>query len=143
MADPRLSPRFDGIDPVYATFKIDNSTIVYDQTKAGGSAGAGLAVNLSASSTIQLVSDAQYVMGKLIRAQVDNIASVQIGGIVLLPGGVSATLTAGSAIVGALGAASAKGFIRTAAAATLAEVALQNGRILDSADATNVAVWLT
>jgi hypothetical protein len=143
MADPRAIIKGDGVAEEYLTLKIDNSTIVYDSTKVGGSAGVGLAVNLSGQATVQLVSDAAAVLGKLVDVRPDNFATVQIGGACLLPGGVSATLTAGSRIVGALGAASAKGYIRSVAAATLAEVAVANGTIIDSTDATNVLVYLT
>ena len=142
MANPRNTVAFDDIEGPTATFLIDNSTIVYDATQAGGSASVGLAVNLSTHKTVRLVSDAEPVLGRLELVEADNKATVRVSGFMKLPGGASATLTAGSRIVGALGAASAKGYIRSVAAATLAEVAVSNGRIIDSSTTTAVVVKL-
>jgi hypothetical protein len=68
---------------------------------------------------------------------------VQIEGGMTLPGGASATLTRGSAIVGALGASSAKGYIRSAASGTAAELIKARGMIFNNADTANVAVFLS
>lgn len=148
MADPRAKVAYDGAAADYLTFKIDNSTIVYDSTKSGGSAGVGLAVTMSADGTVALAVDGDLVVGKLIRVQSDNFATVQVAGAMTLPGGNAATLTFGTRIVGALGAASAKGFIRTVTAAatpTAAEVnnAIKGrGIILDASVSTAVAVYM-
>lgn len=142
MANPRNTVDFTDIDGPTATFIIDNSTITYDATQAGGSASVGLAVNLSASKTVRLVSDAEGVLGRLELVEADNKATVRFQGVVKLPGGASATLTPGSKVVGALGASSAKGYIRSVAAATLAEVAVAGGKILDAGTTTAVAVLL-
>lgn len=140
MANPRNTVDFTDLEPLLrATFIIDNSTITYSATTAGGSAAVGLAVNLSASKTVRLVSDAEPVLGQLISVEPDLKCTVQLGPVVTLPGGTSATLTPGSKIVGALLVA-AKGYIRSVAPATLAEVAVAKGEILDAATTTAVKV---
>ena len=126
MADPRLSTSIVDVGKVYASFKIDDSTITYDADYAGGSSVIGRAVNLSTHQTVQLVSDGETILGKLIKVEADNIATVQIAGGCTLPGGTSATLTPGKRIVGDLLVA-AKGYIRevadpTATNPTLAEM---------------------
>lgn len=144
MANPRNTVDFTDIGILTATYLIDNSTIVYDATAAGGASATmiGKAVNLSADKTVRLVADAQTVHGKLLLVEADNKATVQVGGYMTLPGGASATLTADTKIVGALGAASAKGYIRSVAAATLAEVAVAVGKIVDAGTTTAVVVKL-
>lgn len=140
MADPRNAVSLIGIGYEAETFLIDNSTIVYDATKANGSASMGLAVTLSGNDTVALAADGDFVMGKLIKVESDNKAVIQTGGHLTLPGGLSATLTRGTRIVGALGAASAKGYIRSAASATAAELLKSRGFITNVADANNVVV---
>jgi hypothetical protein len=142
MADPRNIIAFEGIDEVFTTFLTDAVTIVFDQTLAGGTAAATLnkAVSMSTDKTIQLASDGEGVVGKLFIVGSDNKATVQIEGCTSLPGGVSATLTVMTGIVGALGAASAKGFIRSAASGTAAELLKQNGKIWDASDPTAVVI---
>lgn len=142
MADPRKAVSFEGIGEVIATYAIDNSTIVYDKTKANGSAQVGLAVTLSADGTVKLAEDAEAIEGKLLSVQGDNFASVQVGGFMTLPGGSGATLTRGTKIVGDLGAASAKGYIRSAASGQAAELLVGRGRIVESGTATAVVVHL-
>lgn len=142
MADPRNAVDFEGIGSEFATYLIDNSTITYDATKTGGSAQVGLAVTLSADDTVALTADASAVEGKLILVESDNKANVQVEGYMSLPGGASATLTRGTKIVGALGASSAKGYIRSAASATAAELLIARGRIVRNGTATAVVVDL-
>jgi len=139
MADPRLVVAFEGIGEEYVTFEIDDSTITYDGDYANGSAQVGLACTLSAGGTVALAADAETVIGKLIRVEADNFAVVQTGGFMTLPAGTGATLTLGSGIVGDLLVA-AKGYIRTAANDTLAEVALAHGAIVDADTTTAVVV---
>lgn len=138
-------------DPTDLTFKIDNSTIVYDGTKANGAATTmiGFAVTFSADDTVALAADGDAVVGKLISVTADNKASVRVLGFVTLPGGASATLTRGKKIVGALGAASAKGYIRdvvvaggTYAAAEANEAQKARGLIIDVGTTTAVGVIL-
>jgi hypothetical protein len=146
MANARNIVDYEGIagPQDYATFKTDNSTIVYDSTKAGGAATTmiGKAVSLSADDTVQLASDGEAIVGKLLKVEADNKASVQVGGFMKLPGGASASLTRGLKVVGALGAASAKGYIREVASATAAEINKGRGMIIDNGDATAVTVRL-
>jgi hypothetical protein len=142
MADPRATPNVNNLDPTYATFTADNSTITYDATKARGAATTMLdkAVSLSADKTVQLASDGEAIVGRLDHVEPGPVAVVQYDGTTALPGGASATLTLGTAIVGALGAASAKGYIRSAASGTAAELIKCRGQIWDASDTTNVVV---
>lgn len=138
MADPRSTVDFTDIDAEYATFIIDNSTIVYSATQVGGSAQVGLAVNLSASKTVQLADDATRVLGTLIKVEADNKATVQISGVMTMKGGTGATLTPGTPVYGDLLSA-AKGYIQTCPTTTAA-APLGRGMILDAADTNAVKV---
>jgi hypothetical protein len=141
MADPRNAVSHEGNNAHYETYKADGVTITYDATKAGGSTAVGLAVTLSGDSTVALCADGDAIEGKVILVESDGKVNVQDDGYMTLPGGVSATLTRGSKIVGALGASSAKGYIRTAAASS-AELLKADGEIIDSSDTANVVVDL-
>ena len=131
-----------GVVGAYRTYKIDASTIIYDASKAGGSAQVGLAVTFSAANTVALAADGDAVIGKLILVESDDKANVMTHGTMTLPGGASATLTLGAKIVGALGASSAKGYIRSAASGTAAELVKARGFIDNAATATAVVVTL-
>ncbi|MCC6457272.1 MAG: hypothetical protein IT328_20125 [Caldilineaceae bacterium] len=141
MANPRDDVRFEGIGYKAQTFKIDNSTITYDATKANGSAQVGLAVTFSAAKTVQLVGDGEAVVGKLIQVEADGKAVVQTGGYASFPGGTSAGLTLGKKIVGDLLVA-AEGYIREVATATAAELGVARGQIVDASDTAEVWVNL-
>ena len=130
-----------GIGPLTETFKIDDSTITYDATKENGSDQVDLAVTFSAANTVALVADGEAVVGKLLKVESDNMATVQTRGVVTLPGGTSATLTLGSQIVGDL-LVSAEGYIRSAASGTAAELILCRGMIQDAGTTTAVVVLL-
>lgn len=67
---------------------------------------------------------------------------MQDAGFVTLPAGTAATTTRGFRVVGALGASSAKGYIREVASATAAELNKGRGRIINTADATAVVINL-
>jgi hypothetical protein len=140
MSNPRNTTDYTDIDPLNVTYAIDNSTIVYSATEDNGSAQVGLAVTFSADRTVALTADGNRVVGKLIKVEADNKATVQTEGYVQLPGGASASLTVGKAIVGALGASSARGYIREVATATAAELGVCRGEIVDNDTAT--AVWV-
>lgn len=149
MADNRNVVKYKGVRAERETFIIDNSTITFDATKAGGSAVVGRAVTLSGNGTVALTVDGDTVLGRLVQVFADNKASVQVSGYCELPGGNGATVTAGSKIVGALGAASAKGYIKNCGSAgaspSQAEVnAILAARhqIIDAATATKVVVLL-
>ncbi|HEY8838247.1 MAG TPA: hypothetical protein VIO16_11345 [Dehalococcoidia bacterium] len=141
MPDPRAVLAFEGIDAEYATYAIDNSTITYDATKANGAATTMLdkAVTFSTGKTVALAADGDAVIGRLDAVTSDNYARVQVEGFTTLPGGTSATLTPGTVVVGALLSA-AKGYIRSAASATAAELVKYGPTIHDATDATAVVV---
>lgn len=140
MADNRLSIDHSEQFADYVTAIYDNSTILYDKTKAGGSSQVGLAVSLSAADTIQLTADGDPIYGVLVSVEWDGKCTVQVGGFAQVAGGLSALLTNGLKVVGALGASSARGYVRAIAVATLADVAAGRGRIVNSTTAT--AVWI-
>ena len=131
-----------GTGGVYRTYKIDNSTITYDATETGGSASIGLAVTFSAADTVALVAAKGMVIGKLIKVEADNKATVQTDGTMELPGGDSATLTLGTPICGALGVSSAKGYIQTATKSDTDMMQAARGRIENAGTATAVVVTL-
>jgi hypothetical protein len=141
MANPRNTTDFEGVQGTFATYLIDNSTITYDATKTGGSAQVGLAVTLSAARTVALTADGDAVVGKLVKVEADNKATVQDGGYMTLPSGASASLTRGLKIVGDLDTA-AKGYIREVASGTAAEINKGRGFIVDAADTAAVVVRL-
>lgn len=148
MSSVRDTVDFEGIGLQTATFKIDN-TIVYDETKEGGSAQVGLAVEITASKTVGLVASGHPVLGKLLSVEADDTATVQIGGGCSLPGGTGATLTPGTKIVGDLLVA-AKGYIQSIAASggAYAEAAADDTqagahKILDATDTEAVQVYLS
>lgn len=139
-SNPRDRVRHDENDARYETFKIDNSTITYSASATGGSASVGLAVTFSADDTVALTADGNAVVGKLIQVESDNKATVQVDGFMTLPAGSGATTTRGKKIVGALGAASARGYIREVATATAAELGVARGQIVNVADSTAIVV---
>lgn len=133
------------------TFKIDNSTITYSATAANGAATTMIdkAVTLSADDTVALAADGDAVVGKLISVTADLKCSVRVLGYVTLPAGASATVTRGKKIVGALGASSAKGYIRdvvvaagTYAASEANEAQKARGMIINVGTTTAVGVIL-
>lgn len=129
---------YEGIGAEYVTYVIDNSTLVYDATKAGGCQYVGRAVKLGASDdTVALVGDGEKVEGKLLLVEADGRCNVQTEGFTTLPGGNGATLTIGSSFVGALDAGSVGGCIK---AGTTAGVA--GGDIVNNDDTANVVVDL-
>jgi hypothetical protein len=123
------------------TMKIDAVTITYDVTQVRGASAAmiGKAVGpAAAADTVELVSDGEAVLGTLIEVFADGFCTVQHRGFTPLPAGQAATVTVGTQIVGALGAASAKGYIRSANSATAAELIKRGPYIINNADVNNV-----
>lgn len=139
MADPRSAVSFQGLGYNAYTFLTD-STISYDATLAGGSAQVGLAVVVNGAGQVGLVADGEAVHGKVIKVESDDLATIQVEGVCELPAGASATVTAGKRVVGALGASSAKGYIRNAT--TGDELAAGDTVILNAAVTTAVVVDL-
>lgn len=142
MADPRKVVSFEGIGQRQVTYAIDGSTITYESDQANGTSSVGLAVTLSAGGTVALADDGEAIEGRLESVESDGFAVVTVEGYVELPGGVSATLTPGTPIVGDQGADSALGYIRSAASAQAAELLVARGRIVDADTATAVVVHL-
>lgn len=139
MASVRNIVSFQELYSETVTFKY-GADITYDSSKNLGSNKVGLAVQISASQTVNLTTDASHVAGKLVYVTDDGFCTVQTGGYAFLPKGDSVTLTFGKKIVGAVGASSAKGYIRDVAAATLAEVAVARGLTVDVSTAANTLV---
>ena len=151
MANPGLAREYEGINGHYTTYDADGSSIVFDRTKDGGSVAVGLAVTQTGKTDgqIGLTTDGSYVTGKLIKVEADGKCTVQDGGFCKLPGGNAALLTQGAKIVGALGAASAPGYIRAVPAAggayvqaEAAAAALGRGSIVENDVTTAVVVNL-
>lgn len=142
MADPRNATTRKGIRPNVETFPIDGTSITFDATQPRGSAVVDRAVKISGQNQIGLVDTNERVLGKLLHVESDGMAAVQTGGYVDLPAGAAATVTPNTPIVGAQGASSAKGYIKTADAAQLAQVAASRGVITDSSTTTAVEVLL-
>jgi hypothetical protein len=142
MSDPRAVVVVDGANAEYATFLIDNSTITYSATVAGGSSQVGLAVTMSAAGTVALAADGERIAGKLIKVDKDLFATVQVGGGMTLPAGTTPGLTLGKKIVGCLLVA-AKGYIRGVNTAAPAELGVADGVIIDgTTDTTAVVIYL-
>lgn len=143
MTDPRLTPSLEETGNVQRLpFVIDASTITYSATAAYGSAAVGKAVKLTGTGlVIALTTDASAVLGKLLSVEPDGVATVQVEGPMTLPAGNSASITPGKAIVGAVNAQSAGGYIRECGAQA-AEYVLARGFIVDDAESTAVLVYL-
>ncbi len=143
MPNPRKTPSRMGNHRDNDTFIADGATILFDRTLPGGATAAILnkAVSLSADGTVQLTADGEAVVGKLLEVEADLRCLVQVGGVMTLPGGLSATVTRGSKIVGATGTAAARGYVRAAASA--GDALLARGQIWSNTDATNLEVFLT
>ncbi len=139
LSDPRESVSLEGIGYQALTYLHDD-TIVYDKDVVGGSAQVGLAVTIESAGTVSLVGDAEQVEGRLIKVEPGGVAVVQVHGHMELPGGTSAGLTIGKAIVGDL-LVSAEGYIREVGASD-AELAVARGTIKDPTTTTAVVVEL-
>lgn len=140
MADPRTVSRA-GIGARYQTFDIDDDTIEFDVDQEGGSAQVGLAV-VKVGDTIELTDDASGVLGELVSVEQDGRATVQTHGEMGLPAGDGADVTEMLPIVGALGPAGARGYIREVDSAVAAELAVARGFIDDPSTTTDVRVQL-
>jgi hypothetical protein len=149
MATGRDEPGYQNLHAEYTTYKADGADIVYSETAANGSLVVGRAVMISTHRTVRLAGDGDRVRGKLVKVESDGMVSVQDDGFADLPAGDGAAVTPGRKIVGALGPAGARGYIREVAAsgAAYAEAAADDnnngrGEIIDSADTTKVIVDL-
>jgi hypothetical protein len=144
-ATGRLAIGFDDQRYDAQTFWADNTTIVFDQTQAEGAAATmiGKAVSFAAAAdTVKLAADGESVIGKLLKVEKDGACTVQTRGNATLPAGNAATITPGIRQVGALGAASALGYIRNANSAVAAELVRRGPYAWDNMDLNNVVVDL-
>lgn len=139
MADPRDTISYEGIDYGAETYDND-ATIVYAAAEPGGSVSVGLAVKVTAAKECGLATDGAAILGKLIQVEADGKCTVQTRGYTTLPAGNAAAVTVGKRFVGALGAASAKGYIREAT--TGDEIAAGDNQIVDPTTTTAVVVRL-
>mgnify|MGYP001567967370 CR=1 FL=1 len=144
MANPRAITDKEGIDVRRTTYSIDGSTIVYDKTKSFGSVsdGVNLAVTLSGNDIVDLAADGDAVLGLLEQVEADGKCTVSNAGWLKFKKGNAATVTVGKKIVGALGAASAKGYIREVNTAVAAELGKMRGIIEDIAGDPTIVVYL-
>jgi hypothetical protein len=136
MTDARKVIDLSGVDANYVTYKYD-STIVFDATLTGRAAQVGLAVAFKGQGTVGLTQDGDQIAGRLTLVEDDAFCNVQTEGYCQLPLGASATATAGKKAVGALGASSARGYIRDA---TTGDELKAEAQIVDST--TTTAVWV-
>jgi hypothetical protein len=145
MANPRrITGPLDGIGFRAATFLIDGSTITWSATDALGSAVAGRAVGLVAGTqnTVELVAAGQDILGRLDHVESDGACAVQFEGECKLPQGNGVTVVRGDKIVGALGAASARGFIGPGDGTSGATALAGRHTVLDVAVTTAISVML-
>lgn len=144
MPNPRKVTDKEGVGQIRNTYKIDNSTITFDKTKQYGSAqaGVGLAVTLSADDTVALCADADAVIGILELVERDGMCVVTDKGYCKFLKGNGATVTRGTKIVGALGASSAKGYVRSVNTAVAAELGKARGVIEDTSGDPTIVVLL-
>lgn len=147
MANPRFitGPR-DGIGFRAETLRIDGSTLVYHATAPLGidPTVLGRAVTLVTGSvdTVKLSGAADVVYGKLDHIEADGACVVQIEGECKLPQGNAVTVVRGNRIVGALGPASAPGYIGPATSADAAAAILGRHTVEDVAVTTAISVYL-
>ena len=137
---------FDEIGMVVATFAVKSAgSITYDRTYEGNSPEFGRACAMTAASEVDLCADADCVVGELLKVEKDPtytyVCSVQVAGLMTLPGGTGATLTRGKKIVGDLLVAD-KGYIREVDTAVAAELGKMRGFIIDASDTAAVVVAL-
>ena len=120
---------------VTTTLKGDGTTIKYDITKPNRSDAVGKAYKYNKTTgKAELVADGDEIDGKVLHVDdKDNITAAYMFGGLRLPIGDGETVTKGDKLVGALGASSAKGYAKTATAAT-ALSALATADIDDDAE---------
>ena len=143
MPNPRLVYGREGIGYRAATYAIDGVTITFSADQVNGSSVAGRAVGLVAGTaqTVELVAAGQDVLGRLDNVAADGACTVQIEGQCFLPQGNAVTVVRGDKIIGALGAASARGFIGPPSADAAGALAGRH-RVDDVTTTTAIDVYL-
>lgn len=113
MSTGREDTNYLRLDPKDRTYYYDSS-IVYDQMKTNGSVSVGLAVGMTASKTVGLVTDGMPIRGKLMKVESDGKCAVQCGGTNEFAPGTGAAVTPGKKAIGAA-LAGAPGYVRETA----------------------------
>ena len=104
---------------VSTTLQGDGVTIKYDVTKPNRSDAVGKAYRMNADGKAELVAAGNEIDGKVLHVDdANNITAAYMFGGLRLPIGDSETVAKGDKLVGALGPSSAKGYVKTAPAAT-------------------------
>ena len=136
-----MATEIHGGDIVYRQqqFSIDNSTITFERGVGNGTSHVGRWCSLSADMTVQLAADGEGLVGKLLKVQANGLATLEFEGARMkADAGDGITLVRGRGIVGALGAASARGYVRnpvvTANATGIAERLAARGTVIDAAN---------
>lgn len=144
MPTGREEVAYDDIGRRAVPQKIDGVTLTYDATTANGIPAAveGRALTNSGNDTVALAADGDAVIGMLEKIEFDGFATVRVEGFAVFGAGASATVTRDSRAVGALGGTGGtkKGFIRSAASATAAELVKAGPIIVNNADTAAVVV---
>ena len=123
---------------VTSSFDADGDTIAYDKNTENRSTAVGKAFKINADGKAELVADGDEVIGKVLAVDDDDVMTgAYICGGLRLPVGDSQTVARGDRIVGALGAESAKGYVKSvpappAAVATNAKVNYQDSDVADN-----------
>ena len=91
MSNPRATVLVEGLRTYQVSGTYDNSTVLYDATKANGSSQVGLAVTITSGDLIALAGDGEFVYGKLLQVEADGTCVIERGFGVVLPGGTSAS----------------------------------------------------
>jgi hypothetical protein len=139
----RIAVGFDDQRYDAQTFWADGVTIIFDVRQPNGSAAVGRAVSFGAAAdTVALCADGDAIVGKLLKVEPDGACTVQNKGNTTLPAGAGATCTPGRRQIGALGPATARGYIRDANPAAPAELARMGPHCWDNVDMANVVVDL-
>lgn len=150
MTNPRAKVLFNEVEIERISFQADGVSIVYDSTQQNGipaavaNATAGKpAVSVSANKVVRLAQAGDRIIGCLyaIEAPVGGItvAIIETGGCMQMranPG-----VAANDRVVGAVNGA-VQGYVRTSAPATLADVAVQRGTVIDATDPLNPWVYM-
>jgi hypothetical protein len=141
MADPRKAVIYTDIDRLPLSYKYDGS-IVYDATKAGGSASVGLAVTLTGANQVGLGTDGARLEGELELVEGDGFCTVNTRGGMGLP--AAGVLANGSKVV-----CGANGQIRVAvvpggayAQGTATDQANGRGEVVDGSVAADIQIIL-
>jgi hypothetical protein len=103
------------------------------------------AVGLKAASNrvVELVAADQDVLGRLVNVAQDGACAVQIEGECKLPQGNAVTVVVGDKIVGALGPASARGYIGPAVGTSGTTALVGRHQVLEVAVTTAISVYLS